>query len=170
MKKYVGIYMITNTLTNEIYIGGSTDIKHRWSNHLSRIRKGTHTYACFNNEKNVKFEILQECSSADELQEREEFWMGYMSSLFTVVNKSKAGRVPLNSKESKAIKSKCQQGSKNGNCRLSEQDIFVIKQLCHDGDYTQVKVAEMFGVSPTHVSNIVHGKKWGSLEEENKNV
>lgn len=167
MKKYIGVYMITNTSTNQVYIGASTDIKRRWSNHNARGKKGIHTYPCFNDIDNVRYEILEECQ-IDELQEREEFWMGYMSNLFTVINKSKAGRVPINSEEAKLIKSQSQKGSLNGNCRLSEQDIFAIKQLCNDGDYTQVKVAEMFGISPTHVCNIVHGKKWSCLEEDNK--
>ena len=33
MKKISGIYKITNTVTNDFYIGSSKNIKHRWSEH-----------------------------------------------------------------------------------------------------------------------------------------
>lgn len=157
--------MITNT--NQAYIGASIDIKRRWSNHLARIKKGIHPY--FKDFDNTKYEILEECT-VEELQEREEFWIGYMSSLFTVLNKIKPGRTPFNSQEAKLIKSQCQQGSNNGNCRLSEQDVYAIRQLYREGDYTQVELAERFKVSTVHISRIVNGKRWGSLEEDNEDA
>ena len=32
-KKICGVYKITNTVTNDFYIGSSKDVKHRWANH-----------------------------------------------------------------------------------------------------------------------------------------
>ena len=33
MNKISGIYKITNTITNDFYIGSSKDVKHRWADH-----------------------------------------------------------------------------------------------------------------------------------------
>ena len=33
MKKIIGIYKITNTITNDFYIGSSKDVKRRWRSH-----------------------------------------------------------------------------------------------------------------------------------------
>lgn len=40
--KFPGIYKITNTLTNAVYIGQAVVIKHRWYNHDRSLKKGDH--------------------------------------------------------------------------------------------------------------------------------
>lgn len=50
-------------------------------------------------------------------------------------------------------------GSANPSARLSSADVGVIRSLCRAGR-SQRCVADMFGVSRGHVSNLVTGKKW----------
>ena len=77
-----GIYLITNTLTNKVYVGQSVDIKRRWSEHRARaldpnnncyekllyrsIRK--HGIEVF------KFSVLCECTQ-EELNVQEKYYI-----------------------------------------------------------------------------------------------
>ena len=38
MQKIIGIYRITNTITNDFYIGSSKNVKKRWANHKCQSR------------------------------------------------------------------------------------------------------------------------------------
>ena len=42
MKRQSGVYVITNLTNKKIYIGSSIDIKVRWSNHKSELKRGVH--------------------------------------------------------------------------------------------------------------------------------
>ena len=77
MKKICGIYKITNTITNDFYIGSSKTVKQRWAHHkIPSIWK-----RCKNNPmyidmrkfgvNNFVFEILEEVES-EELKEKEQ--------------------------------------------------------------------------------------------------
>jgi len=163
-----GIYQIINTATNGVYAGHSTNIQKRWSNHKRYLDLGEHNYETLNDgwiKDVVKFEILEECAE-EELQEREDYYINYLELVgFTVINKNRAGKSFRNSLEGKQAKSNSQTGKLNGNCRLSEQDIFTIRQLYKkDDDYTIEKLAEIFGVSSGHIYSIITGRRWGSLK------
>lgn len=66
MKK-VGIYSITNTQNNRVYIGSSIDIETRWRVHRYRLRNNKHTNAYLQADWNkcgegvFEFEILEIC-------------------------------------------------------------------------------------------------------------
>ncbi len=80
-----GIYKITNTITNEFYIGSSKDIKTRWRKHtnLSAWKK------CPNNKLYIafqkygldkfSFEILEETTS---LKEREQYYIDLLKPVY----------------------------------------------------------------------------------------
>jgi group I intron endonuclease len=62
-----GIYKITNIINNKIYIGGSINIKHRFSEHKwqlnNNIHGNIHLQRAWNKygKDNFKFEIIEEC-------------------------------------------------------------------------------------------------------------
>ena len=68
------------------------------------------------------------------------------------------------------------QGAKNWNTRLTPEDVFKIRKLAGNdnakpkgkrtrlGDYTIAEIAEMFGVSQSHVINIRKRKVWKHVE------
>ena len=75
--KISGVYKITNTITNDFYIGSSKDVKRRWKEHKkpstwnkqsnSQLYKDMQKYGL----ENFVFEVLEEVE-ADSLKEAEQ--------------------------------------------------------------------------------------------------
>ena len=81
-----GIYKITRLKTGEIYVGKSTDIKKRWTEHAkTAYGVGTiahsilHTTIKKDGIENFTFELLEEVSK-DKLTEREKYWITFYGS------------------------------------------------------------------------------------------
>lgn len=81
-----GIYKITRLKTGEIYIGKSTDIKKRWSEHAktaygvgSIAHSILHTTIKRDGIENFTFELLEEVPK-DKLTEREKYWITFYGS------------------------------------------------------------------------------------------
>lgn len=78
MKKS-GIYTITNLVTNQIYVGSTTNIEERWKNHHRELSGNRHKsyylqddYTLYGKE-NFTFEILEECEERF-LYSQEHYW------------------------------------------------------------------------------------------------
>lgn len=77
-----GVYKITNTITNEFYIGASSNVYCRWQAHKNRYRNilskeyNKKLYSSMRNHgiNSFKFEILEECP-VDNIFEREQFFI-----------------------------------------------------------------------------------------------
>ena len=80
-KTKCGIYKITNTITDECYIGQSNDIYRRWSDHCkcglgidtppgNKLYKSMQEYGL----ENFTFELVEECSQS-ELNEKEKYFI-----------------------------------------------------------------------------------------------
>ena len=81
-----GIYKITRLKTGEIYIGKSTDVKKRWSEHAktaygvgSIAHSILHTTIKRDGIENFTFELLEEVPK-DKLTEREKYWITFYDS------------------------------------------------------------------------------------------
>ena len=81
-----GIYKITRIKTGEIYIGKSTNIKNRWSQHIqSAYHCGTISHSLLHTmmEKdgvwNFTFELLEKVNK-DQLSKREKYWIEFYNS------------------------------------------------------------------------------------------
>ena len=81
-----GIYKITRLKTGEIYIGKSTDIKKRWTEHCktafgvgSIAHSVLHTTMKRDGIENFTFELLEEVPK-DKLTEREKYWITFYDS------------------------------------------------------------------------------------------
>ena len=81
-----GIYKITRLKTGEIYIGKSTDIKKRWTEHCktafgvgSIAHSVLHTTMKKDGIENFTFELLEEVPK-DKLTEREKYWITFYDS------------------------------------------------------------------------------------------
>ena len=76
--KISGIYRIVNAVTSDAYIGQSSNIKSRWSDHQRLLKRGTHHCAKLQaawrefGAHAFKFEILEqvECDQLDEIERR----------------------------------------------------------------------------------------------------
>lgn len=79
--KKVGIYKITCTANNKIYIGSSSNIYQRWHRHKSNFRLNVankniqNSYNKYGNDTFL-FEIIEECL-VDSLIEREQYWFDF---------------------------------------------------------------------------------------------
>lgn len=78
-----GIYMITNILTNEIYIGRAVSVDKRWQEHckscfnIGTIAHSTlHTRMAKEGIWNFSFQLLEEVPK-DKLSEREKYWINF---------------------------------------------------------------------------------------------
>lgn len=80
--KVVGIYKITNTKNNMVYIGQSKDVATRWRDHIkcglgaTPAAVGNKLYRSMSQHGiwNFTFQLLQECSEK-ELNEKEKYWI-----------------------------------------------------------------------------------------------
>ena len=76
-----GVYKITNTKTNKVYIGGSVHIGRRWSRHKSDLRHNkhhsTHLQESWNKygEDSFTFEVIEEVQDKDDLRIRERHYV-----------------------------------------------------------------------------------------------
>ena len=86
-EKVCGIYKITNTQTEECYIGQSTDCRVRWNNHCKHglgidTPEKNKLYAAMQQYglENFTFELLEECDP-EELNERERYYIDMFNSV-----------------------------------------------------------------------------------------
>ena len=80
-----GVYKITNTVNGKVYIGQSTNIKQRWSQHRQHLNGGYHcndylqrSWMKYGKDA-FTFEVLQECT-VDELDAYEEKYISMYDS------------------------------------------------------------------------------------------
>lgn len=95
--KISGIYKITNVKDGKIYIGQSTDIKTRWSNHIKAALKidsiaHSRVHDAMGEEGiwNFTFELLEQCPK-EKLNEREKYYIEFYQSNTYGYNKTAGG-------------------------------------------------------------------------------
>lgn len=64
----------------------------------------------------------------------------------------------------KAIGGTSQFGIKNGSAKLTDNDVREIRRLLAEGNLSQEKIAKMFGINQTKISNIKLGKNWTHIK------
>lgn len=82
MKK-IGIYKITNKITNKNYIGKSKDIEKRIKTHINSVSKRKTTlYSAIQSYgwENFEWNIIELCSE-NELNDKEIYWINYYNSM-----------------------------------------------------------------------------------------
>lgn len=82
-KTITGIYKLTNTLNEKVYIGQAVDIKERWRQHLKRAvgaepMTTNKLYPAMQEDGpyNFTWQVVEECTK-DQLTEREKYWINY---------------------------------------------------------------------------------------------
>ena len=83
MNKTPGIYCITNTITNKVYVGSTVNLHRRCVAHLRTLRANKHHSAKLQRawnkygEEAFKFEIIEYVTDISKLDEREQYWIDY---------------------------------------------------------------------------------------------
>jgi len=81
MDKIKAVYQIRNKINNKVYVGSSSNVKHRWHVHLYRLKQGKHHSEHLQNawhkygEENFVFEILEVVENTQELITKEQKWI-----------------------------------------------------------------------------------------------
>lgn len=80
------VYRITNTETSKVYIGSTTDVADRWSNHRSMLKYGKHHSKRLQNSYNKHgksafvYDVIETIDDDDKLIPREQYWMDFYES------------------------------------------------------------------------------------------
>ena len=154
----IGIYKITNSINGKIYIGKSTNIFERWSEHWTSSRNinkratNLHKDIAKYGIENFCFEILEICESKN-LTEEEDYFINYFQSW---------GDNGYNEKTSNCYFTKI--GEKANNAKLTNDDVYNIREeykLIH----RKLDVYEKYKdkISINTFSDIWIGKTWKSI-------
>lgn len=163
-----GIYQIVNIINGEKYIGSAVNIKKRWNQHLSQLRKGTHgnkylqrAYDKYG-EDAFKFSVLETILFSDCLIDLEQ---KYIDKLNPEYNLCPTAGSPLGVKRSEETKKKISENSKGNKNNLgkhfSEETKLKMSKAKKDKHYPKVSEARKGKPSNTK------GKHW-KLSEETK--
>lgn len=166
--KIKGVYAMWDEVQEIVYIGVSKDVAKRKSNHKSKVKKGTHTYEELNEayrNKNLKFCVLEE-TYWDMEKGLEQFWIDYSEEFFEgfkLINKSKISNYDGKARNVSKLD---QRGSKNGNCKYSEELISSIKEMIAKG-YKNREIYELVkdsNMPKNYIAQIKSGYKWNSVK------
>lgn len=185
MKPYGVIYKITNLVNGKIYVGLTTKTiekrlnQHIHSNGCSAITDAIKKYG----KENFKIEIICECFSKNELNEREIYFIDFYKSLVTcngynIESGGNSSKLSEKSKEKirqKAIGRKVsdiEKLEKSINSRLNDNKS---KKLTWDNvnyirenqnNFTRLELANMFNVGKSVITNIISNKIWKDPSED----
>ncbi len=170
MKKTCGIYKITNLLNEKVYIGQSTYIERRFSQHKSPYEWSRHPsnelYGDMNTMgiKNFSFEIIEECP-LELLEEKEIYWTKYYNAVETGYNKVYG--TPIGSENDK--------GERHPNHKLTEQDVIDIRTRYNNKERCkEVETLYSNKIGHSGFSKVWKGETWTHImmevyTPENKN-
>lgn len=165
-----GIYKITNTINNKVYIGLSNNIEERWKTHKKRYKIKTdkeyekHLYRAFRKYglDAFTFEIIEICSK-EQLPNREIYWISYYNSYANGYNETPGGEII------------CVGGEKHPNHKLTEQDVRCIRNYYNN----KARRKDVYNLYKNRIGESGFGKIWKGetwkdimpevYTEENKN-
>ena len=145
----IGIYKITNNITNKAYIGQSTNITKRWQRHQKDCydcNSSSYDYPLYRSIRkygldNFTFEVLEICSE-DMLDEREIYWISYFNTYIDGYNQTLGGQ---NTTYQKITPVSLQQ---------------ITDYLQTNPFITHKELADRFGVSVEMIQGINTGRYW----------
>ena len=151
----IGIYKITNNITNKIYIGQSGRIEGRLNNHKRQAFDVNHKqynwelYEDIRNygEENFTFEIVETIDITD----IEEKWIQkYVKEGYDMYNKN------LNPKTNSQSQLK----------KFTDNDIKAIIKLLKENKISNIKISKQFNCSSSLIDDINNGKKYKQDDEK----
>ena len=97
MKKPVqqGIYVITNTITQEQYVGSTINLSHRWQHHKHYLKTSQHHNKLLQiswgiyGEEVFSIRLIEYVAKPDDLLSREEFYITTLAPKFNLTDKPK---------------------------------------------------------------------------------
>jgi group I intron endonuclease len=113
------IYQITNILTNDIYIGKTTDPSYRFYRHKYNAKKNksrAHIHRAMRKYgvENFTFSVLEQVESVNILNEREIYWIAKLKPKYNMTKGGDGGDTSSSPNYKEGIKRRDQSGPKNG--------------------------------------------------------
>lgn len=168
-----GVYQIKNLTTDKVYIGSSSDIRRRWQCHRDTLRKGTsrtpYLQHAWNKYGLDDFEfIILETTDIDTLLLREQHWIDTLQSanpaygynLLPTAGNNRGHKASAETRRKLSLVGKGRNaGSKHKLAKLTEEQVFVIKERLAQGDTIEAIAAD-YGVCFQSIGLIRSGKTW----------
>ena len=171
------IYTIQNKINNKIYIGKSNNPEVRWGVHKKVAKGGKEKYpndffaihgalAKYGID-NFSFTIIQRFDDEKECLKAEVFWIEYFRSCDRNIgyNLSPGGDGASPNADTLRKMSEAQQGEKSIKAILTESLAIEIFEKYANGDYTQYKLADEYGVSVQTINDLLRHKTWPHLSK-----
>ena len=152
-----GIYMFTNKENGKKYIGQSVNIERRKEEHIKWPSK----YSKFDNYLKVAginafdFVILEECK-ANQLDEREKYWIEFYNSIEEGYNLVPGGQN--------------YRGQENIRAKLNDDQVYQIIILLEQGELNNSEIAKKFNVHHNTIDYINRCKTWTHLHDYKENI
>ena len=142
----IGIYKITNTVNNKVYIGQSIDIMRRWRQHKQSFESLTGQRKLIQEVKqygkdNFTFEIIEECK-IEELDVKERKYIALFDSYKNGLNMTIGG----------------QSGGHGNSKKISNEELIEIYDLLINSTISQKQIALMYNIGQDTISEINNGK------------
>lgn len=147
--KITGIYIISNDITKEVYIGQSKNICARIYQHLNSSITETRSDYNYPLHKafrkygidNFSFEILEECPY-ELLNEKEQFWINKYDAYNTGYNQTYGGKQSIRK------------------IKLTHENVCEIRKLLAESDKTILDISLQYNICSDMVARINSGEAW----------
>lgn len=164
IKSISGIYLITNNVNNYKYIGSSKNIRKRFNNHNSKLKRGVHENKLLQKDfitygdNSFNFDILIVCSEND-LQKYEEQFMQKFPFLYNIQPHACSNRGFKHSFDCKVKISIANSGTNNGQSKLTKKQVLLIRNSKEKG----IILSKKFNISPSQISMIKTNKSYKNI-------
>lgn len=139
----VGIYSLVCNETGKRYVGQSTNIEKRRTDHFCALRNqrhpNRHLQNAWDNGQTFRFELIEECAP-EECNDREIFWIAEFDSMQTGYNQCKGGEATLGrvcSEETKKKISEKNKGRKVSDDVIRRRKETFRRRLAEDPDFAE---------------------------------
>ena len=152
----IGIYMFENIYTHKKYIGQSTRISRRKYEHYHNPSPNSYIdKALALHPEEFIFSIVEECP-ANELDEKEIYWIDYYDSLNNGYNMIRGGD--------------CYRGENNIAAKLTEAQVKDIIELFEECKMTNKEIANQYNIHVNTIDFINRCKTWTYLHHYKNNI
>lgn len=152
----IGIYMFENIYTHKKYIGQSISISRRKYEHYHNPSPNSYIdKALALHPEEFIFSIIEECT-ANELDEKEIYWIDYYDSLNNGYNMIRGGD--------------CYRGENNIAAKLTEAQVKDIIKLLEECKMTNKEIADQYNIHINTIDFINRCKTWTYLHCYKNNI
>lgn len=150
-----GIYKITNKNNGKIYIGQANNIKQRIAEHKQKRNVPIDMVINCLGVENFEFEILEECFTQEELDNKEKYYIKEYDSINNGYNIQKGG---FNNSV----------GEGNGRAKLTEQDVIAIRTAYNNHEKPSKVYEEKYKekISQKAFQSVWQGQSWAHIMPE----